>query len=395
MIINQIQNANLEDNQAYYLFNHFQYVCLVLNLYQMGKINLLFVVILFSGSTFCQKLKPGFDKAEYIQLLKLTAHNSNPEYSQDIPFPDDFKRVYNSPIVGLDNAWELWLSDDSVAVISIRSSTSNATSWMENFYAAMIPAKGELKLTKTDVFKYHLAEDPKATVHTGWMIGVAYLSRDIRVKIDSCYQSGVRDFYIVGHSQGGAISFLMTAYLKDLQQQGTIPQDIQFKTYCSAAPKPGNLYFAYAYEALTQNGWAYNVINSNDWVPEVPLSLQTTDDFNTINPFPMIREGIKGQKLVKRIFLKRMYNQMDKPPKKARKRYKKYLGNMLYKLVKNNLKDYPNPAYSNNNNYVRTGNTIVLTADKAYYKRFPNNPEMVMAHHSFQAYLYLMEILKY
>jgi predicted esterase len=60
-----------------------------------------------------------------------------------------------------------------------------------------------------------------------------------------------KESYIMGHSQGGAIAYLLTAHLLSLQKENKIPSEIVFKTYCSAAPKPGNLHFAYA---LTSGG---------------------------------------------------------------------------------------------------------------------------------------------
>jgi hypothetical protein len=62
-------------------------------------------------------------------------------------------------------------------------------------------------------------------------------------------------------------------------------KDIKFKTYCSAAPKPGNLYFSYDYEADNQIGWSFTVVNGADWVPELPVSIQSIGDFNKTNPF--------------------------------------------------------------------------------------------------------------
>ncbi len=58
-------------------------------------------------------------------------------------------------------------------------------------------------------------------------------------------KAGIRNFYLLGHSQGAAINFLVTAHLRHLQKTGRIPADVRFKSYRSAAPKPGNLYFAY------------------------------------------------------------------------------------------------------------------------------------------------------
>ena len=50
---------------------------------------------------------------------------------------------------------------------------------------------------------------------------------------------------------------------------------LNIKTYCSAAPKPGNLFYAYDFEHITEGGWAFNVVNSADWVPELPSTTQT------------------------------------------------------------------------------------------------------------------------
>src|SRR5690606_12395627 len=153
------------------------------------------------------------------------------------------------------NRWDLWMNKDSVVVISIRGTTQTTASWVANFYSAMVPAKGELLLAEKDTFKYKLAQDPKAAVHIRWLISMAYLSRSIIPTIDSLADSGIKNFIILGHSQGGAIAFLLTSYIHNLQMEGKIPAETNFKTYCSAAPDPGNLFYAYEYENLTKNGW--------------------------------------------------------------------------------------------------------------------------------------------
>lgn len=351
------------------------------------------LTVLFFIEATAQKLQPGFDKHEYTELLKVTAKNSELEFGKNIPYPERFTLRYRSATVGLDNVWELWLSADSVAAISIRGSTLNAESWLANFYAAMVPAKGELKLSDTDTFRYELAQSPLAAVHAGWLLATAFLSKDILQHIAECYQAGIKDFYIVGHSQGGAISFLITAYLYSLQKQNLLPADIRFKTYCSAAPKPGNLYFAYAYETVTQGGWAYSVVNAADWVPEVPFSVQTTDDFNEVNPFPLVKALIKKQRFPKNIFLKRLYNKLDKPSRRAQKNYQKYLGKMMSKAVKKHTPDFTPPEYFKSNNYVRAGNPVILNGGENYFSAFPVDKEKFMVHHSFDAYLFLSERL--
>jgi pimeloyl-ACP methyl ester carboxylesterase len=337
------------------------------------------------------KLKPGFDKEEFLELLKVSSRQGDSLYNPDLPAPQLFEKIYRSPVVGLDNRWDLWVSDQSTAVISIRGTTMHAVSWLENFYAAMVPAKGQLKLSDDFHFDYHLCDDDKAAVHTGWLIATAFLSRDILPKMDSLAINGVHEFYILGHSQGGAIAYLLTAHFLNLQQQQKLSDDFVFKTYCSAAPKPGNLHFAYAYEHLTKGGWSLTVVNSADWVPEAPFSIQTTMDFNPSNPFVNAKSTIKKAPFFKRLGMNYFYNSLDKPTKKANKRYQKRLGKTLENFIMKSLPEYEPPRYFNSNNYARTGKSIVLYADSAYYQLFPDDPEKIWTHHAFEAYLYLTE----
>ncbi len=350
-----------------------------------------FIFLLLTGSPArAQLLQPGFDKSEYLELMKISARSTNsPAYYDTFPPPLEFTQVYKSPTMGLDNYWDLWSNGKGKAVISIRGTTTNAVSWLANVYAAMVPAKGELQLEDDFRFNYSLAENPRAAVHVGWLVSTAYLARDIIPKIDSAVKSGTTDFIIVGHSQGGAIAYLLTSYLYGLQRQSAIQSTIRFKTYCSAAPKPGNLYFAYDYEAMTFGGWAFNVVNAADWVPESPISIQTLQDFNSTNPFADKKALVKKQKFPNNLVLKHVYNQLNNPSRRAGRRYQKYLGKMASGFVKKQIPGYQPPAYFNSNNYVRTGHMIALAADADYYQRFPDSKTNVFAHHLHNAYMYL------
>ncbi len=361
----------------------------------MKNLIIIFITIwgLVPNVVCAQKLKPYFDKAEYKELLYISAKTNTPDSIVfKIPPPEFHKRIYQSKVMGLDNRWDLWTNSSStIAVISIRGTTTNAESSLVNLYAAMVAAKGELILSKTDTFKYCLSEDKKAAVHTGWLLSMAFLSQDITPKIDSLYKTGIKDFIIMGHSQGGAISYLLTAYLYNLQERNLLPKDIRFKTYCSAAPKPGNLYFAYHYEAITKNGWAFNIVNSADWVPETPISIQTLDDFNETNLFKNTRSEIKKLSFPKNIILKSVYNKLDKPTKKAQQSYEKYLGEMTSKYIRKKFPDFVPPKYYKSNNYVRTSNMVILYADETYFKKFPESSNKIATHHNFDAYLFLLK----
>ncbi|MBE8714495.1 lipase family protein [Sphingobacterium hungaricum] len=360
-----------------------------------------FVFSFFLQSAHAQLLKPGFDKEEYIETLKINhkVHIALDKWSESktVADPSSFRFEYRSPVVAFDNIWDLWIhKDKSIALISVQGSIQTEASFLANLYAAMIPAKGELQLDDDFLFKYKLAEHPDAAVQVGWFVAMAYLSKTIEAKIDSCYQAGIKDFILTGHSQGGGITYMLNAYLENLKLDNKLPQDIRFKTYCSAGPKPGNLFFAYDYEKMTDGGWAFNVVNTADWVPDVPFSVQTVDDFTAVNPFRHAKSMIKKQKFPKNIALKRAYNQLSKPSQRAQKNYEKYLGRMVSQAVRKQIPNFRSPEYVKSNYYVRTGTTKVLYADEAYFKLYsndPNNPN-IWQHHLPLQYLYLAEKLQ-
>ena len=353
---------------------------------------LTFILSMISMALFAQTLKPGFDKEEYLEMLRITQYQIDTPFKKlTVPQPLHHRLEYRSPVVGMKNRWDLWTNGKNDAVISIRGSVGDMLSWLENGYAAMVPAQGSLKIADDYTFDYHLSDNPRASVHTGWLTGLAFLSRDILFRLDSCIGSGMKQFYLVGHSQGGAINYMLTAYLYDLRKKGRIPADVKFKTYCSAAPKPGNLYFAYDYEYMTRNGWAFNVVNSVDWVPEVPFSIQTNQDFNAVNPFTDAKKMIKKQKFPINILLGMMYSQLMNPPVKAVKNYKKNLGKRAHKMINRSIPSFQMPSYVDNCNYVRTGTTILLYADADYAALFLDSKTNIFCHHFIEPYYYLAQ----
>ncbi len=338
---------------------------------------------------FCQ-LKSGFDADEYSELMKISARFGDSSYQMITPSPLHSKFIKRSAVVGLDNCWDLWIMQDSIAVISIRGTTAKPESWLANFYAAMVPAKGSLTLSSSYQFQYDLAQNPKAAVHTGWLICTGFLAPSVLNSIDSCYRTGIKNFIVMGHSQGGAIGYLLTSHLYFLQRNAQIPSDISFKTLLSAAPKPGNLYYAYDYEFMTRNGRSYNVVNAADWVPESPFTAQTTDDLNHTNPFRNAKLMIRKQKFPQNIALKYAYNKLSKPPKKVRRQNMKFLGKYVSKAIRKTLPEFEPPVYFNSTDYVRAGNTIVLKPDSAYYMFYPDDDKKIFVHHYHTAYLYLL-----
>jgi len=341
-----------------------------------------------------QKLKAGFDQDELIEVIKISSWQLDSMYNPKFPKPERFKLEYRSKYMGLDNRWDLWLSEDSVGVISIRQSTKKQSNLFENAYAAMVPATGRLKISNNFTFNYALTPDSNAAVHTGWLLGTAFLSKDILTKLEEYRLKGIKEYIIAGHSLGGAVATLLTAHLKSLQEREQLSNEFKFKTYCSAAPKPGNLNFAYHYEKVTKGGWAFNVVNPADWTLEAPFTIQAISDLNVINPFVYAKTNKKNMKLKDRLLMNYLTNKISKPTRSAQKKYQRLLGKTVSKYIRKYLPEFEPPTYFPSMHYVRTGTQIILEPNGKYFSIFKSNPNNMWTHHSFEAYLYLARAYK-
>ena len=356
--------------------------------------SLIFSLLLLSASA--QKLKPGFDPKEYGELLSITFNRSSIADSVERrTAKDPYTGTYRSTERGFMNLWSLYIRNDNVGVIDLRGTINQTPSWLANFYAAMIPATGKLQLDDSTSFEYQLAEDPHAAVHAGWTISLGYLAPEIVKNINSLYrEKQIREFLLFGHSQGGALTTLLRSYLEYEKKKGHIPADIIFKAYCSASPKVGDMRYAYDFDFITRGGWAFTVVNSADWVPETPFSIQTLNDFHLPNPLVNAKDALKKQKFFVRLAGNMVYNKLERKPRKAQRKMEKYLGHKIYKLaVKKQLPQLREPAYVHNSNYMRAGIPVVLMADEAYYKIFPQDKDKPFVNHMFAPYHYLLKKL--
>lgn len=336
-----------------------------------------------------RQLQPGFDGQEFRKMFQVSAHQTDtPWVKIKFPYPGGYNMVYRSQVVGLDNRWDMWMSPDSVAVISIRGTTGTNESWLENFYAGMIPAEGTLNMGNGNLFNYKLAEDSAAYVHIGWTIGLASMAPEIVTQMNLQYNKGIRDFIIMGHSQGGAIALLLYSYLHYLPE-GSLPNDIRIKVYGSAAPKIGNQKFAYDFDFISRGGWAFRIINSVDWVPEVPFTVQTTNDLSAGNPFAEPeRAGLTGPF---RFIANHIINKMNRKAKRAEKRFRKYLAVKTGKLVRKKIPGMPKQEYVKSMAYATCGSPIILVPDTHYYELFPDKGG-IFTNHYFGPYYHLLNV---
>lgn len=346
---------------------------------------------LFSASAF----GPHFCINEYIETINMNFCQLGTLHDTMSCKPKNWERLYRSPVVGMDNRFDIWKRDeDGLVGISLRGTTPRAISWMENFYSAMVPAQGSMQIDDSTRFEYCFAKKKDAAVHIGWTYALGAMHVHLLEQINDHFKQGSRHFLIFGHSQGGALSYLTFAYLHYLQESEKLPRALQFKMVASASPKVGNVHFAYDFESYTPLSWAYNVINPEDWIPLMPFAIQTTDDMTATQPFIFIKEGLKTQKLAPRLAISSVYKSMDRKTKKARRSLQKNLGRRVGKQIKKERPQFVQPELHHSMNYSRAGNHIVLTPNDAYYKNFPQISEDIFIHHMLAPYLFLAEIYR-
>lgn len=357
----------------------------------MLKLKFIFLIIFSQYVLISQtKLKPNFDAQEFLDVLHLEwAHQDSGSKYAPKTLPLGYKRVYRSPEVGMKNKVDFWIRDDSVGVICLRY-TVGGTSWLENFYSGLIKAQGSLRLNDTTVFNYKFSNDEKAFVHHGWAIGACHLAPYVTQKINEYYKQGVKEFIIVGHSQGAALSFLMRSYL---QYSSDVPKDITYKVYCCAAPKPGNMFYAYDFDFITRNGWAFRIVNTSDWVPQTPFSVQTISDLHPTNPLSKRKQLMKYRvkKPLVRLYVNHAVKDMEDAARKTNRKYHKYLTKRMGVFVKKSLKEYKDPEIEKSNFYMTAGVPIILQPDSAYDEKFKFDGVNVFLHHMFEPYIFLTE----
>ncbi|MBX3257631.1 MAG: lipase family protein [Chitinophagaceae bacterium] len=337
---------------------------------------------------------PGFNSPECDDMLKLNiAFFDTSQNNRFENYLAGYRFLYRSPSIGLDNAWDMWLRDDSTVVLILRGTTSNPKSILADFLCSMSPAESELILAPGDTLHYKLAAHPKAAVHTGFLVGFGYLAKNIKPKMDSLYAAGYRQFLVTGHSQGGALCYYVSSWLYYLEKDGIYP-GIKIKTYASAPPKLSNMYFAYDYDNAIHAQWAFTIVNTADPVPELPFTTQQIEvDVNEPNPILGLEQRINTLPFFKRIVLKKAFNRMRKGSEKSSKAYQKYLGGYTGKMVVQQMPGLVLPNTINTTYFVRPGIPVTLLVNDAFMNKYQSLfKESLYTHHN--PYIYRL-LLRY
>ncbi|MBC7864326.1 MAG: hypothetical protein IAF38_15210, partial [Bacteroidia bacterium] len=212
--------------------------------------------------------------------------------------PKAYQKKYTSEVFGMDNVFQIY-TNGNTAVFNIRGSTAKKSSWLENIYSAMIPATGNMKVSGEN-FDYCFAKDKGACVHSGYALGIAFLRKEVIAQINKLNKEGIYDIIITGHSQGGALSNMLRAYLENLSAK-EISKKNTYRVYAFAAPMVGNVKFADEYNQRYElNKSSYNIVNVSDAIPTFPLTYNDTNYFKSnINNLLFDRKSFSMKKIIK------------------------------------------------------------------------------------------------
>jgi len=320
------------------------------------------IAILLISKLGVSQFNSTFDKKEAMNLVAICNYWINGKIKNvDSTYIDSsYALLYESKLFKMENKWQLWQKDDDAMVLNLRGTTRKSISWLENFYATMIPAEGELFLPDSQNVHYKYAEDPKAAIHVGWAMGLSFMMSDILTHIGEMNRKGIYKIYITGHSQGGALAHLLRAAFEYLPDS-LFSKKNQFKVYAFAPPKVGNRFFAYDYASYTSiKNPSYSVINSSDWVAQVPFSIQSPNNLSTPNPFASLENNDFKIPLIKRMVIKRMYKSLKNPVEKSQKRFKKKLGKKMKKQITKKVGNFETPDYTNDLAFFPVGIQVIL-----------------------------------
>lgn len=251
-------------------------------------------------------LNPGFDIEEAKTLIAMIAEMEGPTPPlDDPPLPVDWTLIYDSnPFGPFDNRWQCYKNNKNPTrfALLIRGTVNQAGSIIADLLAVMIQANGAIRFKLGDEsldLDYHFADpaNGKAGVHLGFALAALIMMYDpscgilpqLKRMVDKGTIPPGSGIYIAGHSQGAAVATLCHSLLHYKESNHIDLPGFTYKTYLFAQPKPGNDCYGNDFNRIaTDIGMAFLVNNDQDWVPQVPLTLQSLDDLIKPNPLSVI-----------------------------------------------------------------------------------------------------------
>lgn len=188
----------------------------------------------------------------------------------------------------LDTETEFTVFDGEALIISFRGTEPDQLSdWLTDLYAVKLPLTEQFEDARVNMAT--ISEDAwrpacKSLVHGGFL----HAYRRVSPIVESLARTAKRDVFLTGHSLGGAVANIAAL---DLDMRG-----VDFRrTYTYGAPRVFG--WRAAQEAKNRlDGRQFRVVNRNDIVPQVPISLRFrhTGTLAYINRFNDIQLPVAG-----------------------------------------------------------------------------------------------------
>lgn len=310
------------------------------------------VFALLVGSSSLAQISNGFISSEARDMIQICNSFTYLDlYGDDANIlPASYSKVYTSPAYKMDNKFQVY-SNGTAGVINFRGTTMEQLSWMENLYASMIPVKGEISVNG-EVFKYQMGEERESRIHAGYTLAISFFKNDLLQQIQELNEKGIYDIYITGHSQGGAISQLVRAYLHYLPSQD-LDKKNNFKVYAFASPMVGNDSFVQEYNKhFVDAKMSYLLNNPTDFVSKLPFSHKDSTFWQNAL-IEIVKNRDDGNSMKSMAFEAMTFLFQDKILNMAKK-----MSSRIEAQIFSQIGDVVMPELYDDFNYSKTGNEI-------------------------------------
>ncbi len=273
-------------------------------------------------------LQAGFIKEEAIDQLNISWRTDTAFSANELigsPPPLDGWELFNQSeqnIPPFNSFWQIWqykgaeVPEDTVRLsVGFRGTTVNLFSIEADLLALMFKARAVLGNKGSYNFAgYNTLNLPpnksvtmqRSAVHIGFALTAISCveNSNLLESLQNAIGGKKCELFITGHSQGAAVATLFRSLLEYNDMQFHLEQSV-IKSYVFAQPKPGNDYYAYDLGMMCANeGMFYTLNSSLDFVPQVPLTIQS---LLNVDLKPPVADGevaeFKGfQELVKKSF---------------------------------------------------------------------------------------------
>ncbi len=311
-------------------------------------------LFVFSFFPFQSKWVEGMNVNACMEAVSLcNTFSFDSEYGAMQSFvPLGYRLVYETGVTPLLNKALIFKKGKTLTVV-FRGTIDATNSWLENVHFMQVAASDSLFIDAVGL-RYNFSQIPKAQVHSGYVLGIAYLWHALYPELLQMKKDGaVKKIVFTGHSQGGALAQLFMAQL-DLDE---VFSDVELFSYSFGSPNVGNQIFATDFDQrFTQNNRAFRFVNSEDLVCNLPIAnkefslskkgVSASFDLENVNDWLQI-----GRALLPKKYQSKVDDLLEVGSALASDLMREKVGNVVF------------PEFRTDFIYAETGKTVLLDAE--------------------------------